>query len=181
MGQAGTFTPVKLICGIIANQKTLFTSSESNLCKFFGKIDLKSDFFSFDYTDYYDKQMGPGLKRVFLSFLDLIPPENLSDIKTKTNHLEEKIKTNAEMKSRAVNLDPGYLTASALIMATVKDFSHRIPLKDGIYAHLELLYGKNEIRTLPWTYPDYKKPDYHPFFLEVRKIYLKQIRDLRKS
>jgi len=180
MGQAGTFSPVKLICGIIANQEKLFRISESNLSKMFGKIDLKSDFFTFDYTDYYDKQMGPGLKRVFLSFLDLMSPENLSDIKIKTNHLEEIIKTIVEMKHRAVNLDPGYLTGSALIMATVKDFSHRIPLKEGIYAHLELLFGKNKIKTLPWTYPDYKKPDYHPFFLEVRKMYLKQIRDLRK-
>jgi len=181
MGQAGTFSPVKLICGIIANQQTVFTVSESNLSKLFGKIDLKSDSFSFDYTDYYDKQMGPGLKRVFLSFKNLIHPEELSTIKIKTNSLENKIKTKAEMKSRAVNLDPGYLTASALIMATVKDFSHRIPLSSGIYAHLELLFGKNEIRTLPWTYPDYKKPDYHSFFLDVRKIYLIQLRELRKS
>jgi len=180
MGKAGTFSPVKLICGIIANQEKLFRVSESDLCKLFGKIDIKSDFFPFDYTDYYDKQMGSGLKRVFISLKDLIRPEELSAIKTKTNRLEEKIKTNAEMKSRAVNLDPGYLTASALIMATVKDFSHRIPLRDGIYAHLELLFGKNEIRTLPWTYPDYQKPDYHSFFLEVRKIYLKQIREIKK-
>lgn len=92
MGQAGTFTPVKLICGIIANQKTLFTSSESNLCKFFGKIDLKSDFFSFDYTDYYDKQMGPGLKRVFLSFLDLIPPGKPERYKNKNKSPRRKNK-----------------------------------------------------------------------------------------
>ena len=180
MGKAGNFLPVKLICGIIANQEKLFRVSESNLCKLYGTIDLKSDFFPFDYTDYYDKQMGSGLKRVFISLKDLIRPEALSAVKIKTNRLEEKIKKDEGMKSRAVNLDPGYLTASALIMATVKDFSHRIPLQNGIYAHLELLFGKNEIRTLPWTYPDYQKTDYHAFFLGVRKIYLKQIREIRK-
>jgi hypothetical protein len=75
-----------------------------------------------------------------------------------------------------VNLDPGYMTASALIMATAKDFSHRIPLQKGIYAHLELLFGKNDVKTLSWTYPDYRTEEYHRYFLEVRKIYLKQIK-----
>lgn len=181
MGQVGTFSPVKLICGIIANRQDLFSVSESKLSEIFGEIDSKSDFFPFDYTDYYEKQMGQGLKRVFLSFYELMRPEELSSIKIKTNRLEENIKLKKGMESRAVNLDPGYLTASALIMATVKDFSHRIPLRNGIFAHLEFLFGKNEIRTLPWTYPDFKKPDYHPFFLEVRKIYLKQIRSFKND
>lgn len=182
MGYASDFSPVKLICGIIANQPELFSVSEKKLCEIFGKIDLKSEFFSFDYTDYYEKQMGPGLKRMFISFWELINPDDLSTIKIKTNRFEEIIKTTAKIESRAVNLDPGYLTASALIIATVKDFSHRIPLKNGIYAHLEFLFGKKgEIRTLPWTYPDFKKSDYHPFFLEVRKIYLQQIKSFKNE
>ena len=181
MGQAGTFSPVKLICGVIANRQDLFSVSEAKLREIFGEVDSKSDFFPFDYTDYYEKQMGQGLKRVFLSFYELINPEELSLLKIKTNLLEEDIKTEAGMELRAVNLDSGYLTASALIMATVKDFSHRIPLRNGIYAHLEFLFGKNEIRTLPWTYPDFKKPDYHPFFLKVRKIYIQQIRSVKNE
>jgi len=182
MGQAESFSPVKLICGIIANQQEVFSVSEAKLHEIFGEIDLKSDFFSFDYTDYYEKQMGPGLKRNFLSFRELINPEDLSSVKIKTNRLEEKIKETVKSEARAVNLDPGYLTASALIMATVKDFSHRIPLKKGIYAHLEFMFGKkSEIRTLPWTYPDFKKPNYHPFFLDVRKIYLQQLKKLEKK
>jgi hypothetical protein len=181
MGKTKAFSPVKLICGIIANRSDIFSVSESKLKKIFGNVDLKSEFFPFDYTDYYAKQMGYDLKRVFLSFHELVQPEELASIKIKTNRLEEKIKMKADIETRAVNLDPGYLTASALIMATVKDFSHRIPLRDGIYAHLEILFGKDEIRILPWTYPDYKKHDYHSFFLKVRKIYLQQIKDLRNG
>ena len=61
-------------------------------------------------------------------------------------------------------------------MATAKDFAHRVPLQHGIYAHLELLFGKKMIRTLDWTYPDYKTEEYQKFFLAVRKIYLEQVK-----
>ncbi|HNT01572.1 MAG TPA: DUF4416 family protein, partial [Candidatus Saccharicenans sp.] len=62
-----------------------------------------------------------------------------------------------------------------------KDFAHRIPLTDGIYAHLELLLAKEKARTLNWTYPDFYQPGYQQFFLEVRKIYLNQLRRLRSA
>ena len=82
------------------------------------------------------------------------------------------------VRSRIVNLDPGYFTAAALIMATAKDFSHRVPLRDGIYAHLEFLYSKNGIRRLDWTYPDFANPGYEAYFLEVRRAYLRQLKDI---
>ena len=79
---------------------------------------------------------------------------------------------------RIVNLDPGYLTQAALIMATAKDFAHRIPVQQGIYAHLELLFGKKDAKTLDWTYPDFKTEEYQKFFSEVRQIYLSQVGNL---
>ena len=120
--------------------------------------------------------MGEGLKRKFISFAKIVAPENLSEIKIQTNILEEEIKKEFESVKRIVNLDPGYLTASALIIATAKDFSHRIPLQKGIFAHLELLFGRNEVNALSWTYPDFRTEEYQQFFLEVRKIYLQQLR-----
>jgi len=101
---------------------------------------------------------------------------SFSEIKIRTNELEEELKQEYETPQRIINLDPGYLTAASLIMATAKDFARRIPLQHGIYAHLEFLFGKNEIRTLAWTYPDYKTEDYQNFFLAVRKIYLEQLK-----
>jgi len=110
-----------------------------------------------------------------MSFVRLISPETLSEIKIRTNALEEEIREEMKQTRRVVNIDPGYLTASALIMATAKDFAHRVPLQDGIYAHLELLFAKNVVRTLDWTYPDYKTEGYQKFFLDVRRIYLPQV------
>jgi hypothetical protein len=178
MAEALPFTPVKLICGIIAAQEEIFDKSIAYLSDRFGSIDHTSLLMEFKFTDYYEKQMGEGLKRKFVSFTSLVSPEELSKAKIHTNVLEDRLKKGFGSDKRIVNLDPGYITASALVVATVKDFSHRIPLQKGIYAHLELLFGKNDVKTLSWTYPDYRTIKYHQFFLEVRKTYLNQLRVL---
>jgi hypothetical protein len=175
------FSPVKLICGIIASEEKFFKRAEERLVELYGSLDLASQIFEFDFTDYYDKQMGQNLKRKFVSFDDLICPESLGEIKIRTNALEKEIKEELKAGKRIVNLDPGFLTASALIMATAKDFAHRIPLQHGIYAHLELLFGKNDVRTLNWTYPDFKTEDYQEFFLKIRRIYLSQVQEQRSG
>lgn len=174
MAEPKTFPRVKLVCGIISSEERFFKKAEEHLVRLYGPLDLSSPFFLFGFTDYYAKQMGKDLKRQFLSFVHLISPETLSEIKIRTNALEEEIREEMKQTRRIVNIDPGYLTASALIMATAKDFAHRVPLQDGIFAHLELLFGKNEVRTLDWTYPDYKTEGYQKFFLDVRRIYLSQ-------
>ncbi|MCP2606641.1 DUF4416 family protein, partial [Candidatus Aminicenantes bacterium AC-708-I09] len=125
MAEIKPFTPVKLICGIIASDKKIFEMAEKELSFLYGKIDYSSDLILFNFTDYYERQMGPDLKRKFISFERLIDPSELSSIKIKTNELEEEIKKRLNLNRRAVNLDPGYLTRSALIIATAKNFAHR--------------------------------------------------------
>ena len=176
MTEARPFAPAKLICGIIASPEEVFLRAEELLVSLYGPVDFQSDPFPFTFTDYYEKEMGEGLKRKFLSFENPVAPERLSEIKLQTNRLEEEIKEEFRAERRIVNLDPGYLTASALFMATAKDFAHRVPLRDGIYAHLELLFGKKEIRILDWTYPDYRTEEYQRFFLAVRKKHLDRLK-----
>ncbi len=177
MAEAKPFSRVKLICGVIYSQNEAFKQAETRLIDLYGNIDFKSPLFAFDITDYYEKQMGKDLNRIFLSFEPLVSPERLSEIKIQTNELEERIKEEIKADRRVVNLDPGYLTPSALIMATAKNFSHRIPLQRGIYAHLELLLTKKEALALNWTYPDYRRKEHQKYFLEVRKIYLSQLKE----
>ena len=178
MAEAKPFSLVKLICGIIFSDRKARALAEEKLKQLYGPIDLISPTFAFDITDYYEKQMGKSLKREFLSFERLISSESLSQIKLHTNQLEEEIRVALKAGKRVVNLDPGYLTSSALIMATTKNFAHRIPLQKGIYAHLELLFTRKEARPLDWTYPDYKKEGYQKFFMDVRRIYLSQLVDI---
>ena len=176
MAEPQPFIPVKLICGIIASEDLVTDKAGARLRHFYGEVDSQSPSFPFDQTDYYEKQMGKNLKRSFLSFKDLIEPERLSAIKRETNGLEEELQGEFRARIRIVNLDPGYLTPSSLIMATAKDFAHRVPLRKGIYAHLEFLFGRDRVRTLDWTYPDFKSPGYQDYFLKVRRLYLSQLR-----
>jgi len=178
MAEPKPFSPAKLICGIIASKESVFKRAEERLVQLYGSVDLTSPLFVFNFTDYYEKQMGKNLKRKFLSFARLISPEKLGEIKLRTNGLEEEIREELKEDRRIVNLDPGYLTQAALIMATAKDFAHRIPVQQGIYAHLELLFGKKDAKTLDWTYPDFRTEEYQKFFNEVRQIYLSQVGNL---
>jgi hypothetical protein len=177
MAEVKPFAPVKLIVGIIASQEVVFIRSSEALTTIYGPVDLRSPAIPFDRTSYYEREMGRGLSRMFLSFLRLVPPESLSDIKLRTNALEEEIRHSLAGASRIVNLDPGVLTPASLIMATAKEFAHRIPLRQGIYAHLELLFSRNAVRLLPWTYPDFQEDGYQRFLLDVRRAYLRQLRE----
>jgi hypothetical protein len=181
MAEAKPFSPAKLIVGVIAGRPAVFEETETALVSLYGPVDLRSPSFPFDLTAYYEEQMGKGLRRLFLSFEGLVPPDELGPIKLRANALESEIGRRYPGVRRPVNIDPGVMTASALIMGTAKDFAHRVPLTRGIYAHLELLFAKNEVRFLEWTYPDFKQPGYRDFFLAARRVYLDELRRRRQS
>ena len=178
MGEASDHIKVKLLIGQIVSDSSLFTENKKYLESLFGPSDMESEAFTFDYTDYYRDEMGPDLKRKFLTFENLIQPERLADIKLETNNLEKELsdKTNIDFK-RPVNLDPGYLGMSKLVLATTKNYSHRIYLRDGIYAEVTLQYKNGIFEPFPWTYPDYKSEDYRRFFKKARNKYRDQLKD----
>ena len=179
MAQPKPFAPVKLFCGVIFGDAAAYDLAKGLLAEAHGRVDLESPGFAFDLTDYYEKEMGPGLTRRFMSFRGLVDPGRLPDIKLGTNALEERIREETGGRLRPVNIDPGYVTASAVVMATAKDFAHRIPLAGGIYAHLEFLFSRTDVKLLEWTYPDMRRDGVKRFFQGVRGIYLDQLRDVK--
>ncbi|MDR4505932.1 MAG: DUF4416 family protein [Candidatus Scalindua sp.] len=161
--------PVKLIVGMLSSIRTLFEEVSPLLEERLGEIETQSDIIPFNFTDYYRKEMGSDILRTFYSFKDLIDPEEIAAIKVWTNELEERLKQNDEYRiKRPVNLDPGYLTQCQLILASTKDFYHRIYLQKGIYAEVTLYYKYGQYANMPWTYPDYQTEEYKKFFLRVR-------------
>ncbi|MFC1498321.1 DUF4416 family protein [Verrucomicrobiota bacterium] len=171
MVQIRPVKPVKLFCGMIAWNEDVLKTAQGTLTSLFGDIDQQSDIFPFPSTDYYDKEMGNNLLRKFVSFVELIDPARLADIKVKTNSIEKEFAVEQDGgKRRTVNLDPGYVTPAKVILATAKNFSHRIYLRDGIYAETTMNFDKNGCIHHDWTYPDFKLGRYNKFFLELRKL-----------
>ncbi len=177
MAQPKAFAPVKLICGVIYREDALYDEVKRRLEAEWGSVDSESAPFPFDLTDYYAAEMGEGLSRRFVSFEILIAPESLPEKKIRTIGIEESYRQERGVPDRPVNIDPGYLSASALVMATAKDFAHRIPLARGIYAHLEFLFTKTGVKTLDWTYPDLRREPAQAYFRSVREIFLRGTRE----
>lgn len=115
--------------------------------------------------------MGEGLKRKFLSFEKLINAERLAAVKRWTITLEKKLKDGA---NRTVNIDPGYLTLSKLVLASTKNFCHRIYAGGGIFEEITLFYKDATFQPGPWTYPDFRSPDHINIFNQIRGIYRSQ-------
>lgn len=175
MGMPKTPQRVKLVIGMLAKNKKLFDAIEEFFIKEFGEIDYRSPVLLFDRTSYYKKEFGHPLKRRFISFKRTIPPENLSKIKNITNSIEERFaKKKGGSLNRKINVDPGYISDSKLILATTKDYAHRIYLNKGIYGEVTLAWKKGSFRPFEWTYPDYRTTGYINILNTIRNIYMRE-------
>jgi len=163
---------VKLICSIFSPQEKLVETAIGRVEEIFGPLDWRSSLVLFDRTRYYEKEMGWPLHRRFVSFRNLIKPEALVEVKLRTNELE---KTFAREGKRAVNIDPGYIGLERLVLATGKNYTHRIYLAKGIYADLTLVFHKGGFRPLQWTYRDYADEGLIAQFNEIRARYKEQL------
>lgn len=166
--------PVKLVMGLIYAAESLAQSALGALTEHLGPVDMECSPFPFSFTDYYKEEMGGVLMRKFVSFRDLVQRAALPDTKVMTNAVEGKFAVPGS-GHRTVNLDPGYLSAENLVLATTKGYSHRPYLRDGIYAELVYIYRGGTFAPLEWTYRDYMDARSIAFFIEVRKGYMRQV------
>ncbi len=169
--------PVKLIIGILSADENCLHTSVNLLSQDFGPIDFVSDIWPFEHTDYYKDQTGENILRQFVSFAQLTDPGRLADIKHKTNEIEQTLANQINLGlSRPVNLDPGLIEPSKLVLATTKNYSHRIYIGKKMYAEVTLIYDKGKWRPFEYTYPDYRQKCYHDFFSKVRERLLEQLK-----
>jgi hypothetical protein len=166
-------SPAKLVIGLFMQDKSLLTPVAETLAEAFGPVDLVSGWLPFDFTSYYEPEMGAPLFRRLLAFESLIPQEDLPAVKLKTNALELD---HSEGDHRRINIDPGYLLLERFVLATGKNYAHRIYIGKNIYADLTLTYSKGEYQTLPWTYPDYASPEIRQFLLQARHKYSMELK-----
>ncbi len=170
------FPPKKvvLIVAISTRHEPALTWAQDALEAEYGDLLLTSDAFDFDQTTYYTESMGEDLKKQFVAHSTLMDPAALPDVKRRTNELEDLYREeNDYPETRPLNLDPGYISEGKLILASTKNHSHRIYLRDGIFAEITLHYHKKAWQPREWTYPDYKQPEFHAVFNQCRQ-YLRQ-------
>jgi hypothetical protein len=171
VGDTHPVRPVKRICGITFTPEldpdVIIQSMESLL----ERVEDRSPVFNFSFTSYYKREMGEDLKKIFVSFQGLAGPDCLADLKLTTNRLEAEYKEDGH---RRVNLDPGYLTGAKLVLASTKDFAHRIYVGRGIYGDVQLRFIHGEFKASRWTYPDYQTELALTFFSKVRDRFVKE-------
>jgi hypothetical protein len=171
--------PVKLFAALLSSAEELLPSAVGELEALFGSIDSTSRSLPWSVTGYYEREMGSGLLRQFVSFGPLIPPDRLADIKLRTQGLEEHYqRVEGGRKGRRVNVDPGYLDLGKVVLASTKSASHRIYLHSGIYGQVTLLFSNGVFHPFAYTYPDYLWPETLEFFLSLRSSYLTQLKQL---
>ncbi|MCD6098911.1 DUF4416 family protein [bacterium] len=169
--------PVKLFVGLIVFEPEKNLSSVlPRLSSEFGEIERLSSVIPFDFTDYYEQEMGAPLWRLWVSFKNLFDYGRLADAKLFTNSVEECLSVGG---SRVVNIDPGVLTLLNVVLASAKFAPQRVYLGSGIHAEIELMYHRGRFEPLPWTYPDYRCDVALSFFKELRAVYVSQLMGAR--
>lgn len=172
MGRIREFEGVKLVVGIMYSDDSFYEKALERLTSLYGAVDAVSDEYSFSsYSKFYDSEMKGEVKKRFLSFSSLIDPSILSKIKRETNDIEESLSSGG---MRNINIDPCILSHGSFIMATTKGASFRIPLMDGIYGDLSLVYANKSWSDFYWTYPDIKSSEMKSYLSFLRNIYLEE-------
>jgi hypothetical protein len=165
-----------LFIGALFSQRELLTSVVPVLTARFGEVLFESPESAWSHSHYYDEELGSPIFRRFYFFRALFDPLALPDAKLETNDLESAFVKDGR---RSINLDPGYIMRSRVVLASAKDYSHRIYLGKGIYGEVVLYYQGNSFHPFPYTYCDYRTPASLDMFKNVRKELRRLTEDVR--
>jgi len=165
--------PVKLFIGMLSPEPALFDACTDIVRKEYGPVDYQSEIVPWTNSDFYQEEMGAGILRKFIFFENVMDPGDLSAIKINTTRIEKNFAVQAENRvRRRINLDPGYVTEAKVVLATTKDYSHRLYIGKGIYAEVTLRYGNKDRSFTPFdhTYLDYGSEPYIAMFNKAREL-----------
>ncbi|MFO7726760.1 MAG: DUF4416 family protein [Desulfonatronovibrio sp.] len=165
--------PGKLFLSILSSRWELFRPDLlDSLEQKFGRADYLTNMIPFTETSYYNRELGTPVSRRLLTFTPLVELDSLANLKLITNSLEESFR---KAGNRIFNLDPGLLTLERLVLATGKNFTHRVYLSRGIWADLTLIFQRGDWQNLDWTFPDYSSEKIKTHLRTIRSRYHKQI------
>ncbi|HKB41669.1 MAG TPA: DUF4416 family protein [Gemmataceae bacterium] len=178
MSEPRPVVPVLLVVAAFSRHDNALRWGRERLEETYGPVGLVSEPFLFNQTGYYERTMGQNLRKQFFAFERLVAPDCLPDVKRHTNDLEANLAaTHTFPEERPLNLDPGLLALGKFLLATTKDQSHRVYLRDGIFAEVTLRYHAGAWEAWPWTYADYRLSEVHAFLKQARDFYQGHLRD----
>ena len=170
--------PGKALIGVLFQKDEIYQQFLRHLETIEVEIELESEIYKFDSTDYYQEEMGSGLYRIFLSLKGLYPVEQSVSLKNEINSWENEWK---EAGKRTLNLDPGYLDLHKVVLLSGKEGPQKIYLGGGIWADFNLIRKAGRFEALPWTFPDLRESRYHSFFERVRENLKLDLKSFRKD
>jgi len=173
MATTEPFQPVLPFVGVLYVDESFRDGALTLAEDLFGPLDLRSTAIRFEYTRYYEAEMGDGIMRMWAGSREMADPANLADWKIGTDRIERELSSGGQ---RTVNLDPGFVGLSKVALASLKDHPQRIPVKDGVYAEIELIFKDGVWCALPWTYCDYADRPAEAFLTELRETLLLELR-----
>jgi uncharacterized protein DUF4416 len=178
MGQPTPPPPARLLLAAFSRHPDALDWTRDRVQEAWGPIAERSEPFLFSETGYYEPTMGPDLRKIFLVMSRPFDAAGLVEAKLATNIWEEEYAALGRHEElRPLNLDPGYLTLGKLVLASTKDFTHRIYLARGIFAEVTLYYKQHRWQHHEWTFADYRRADYQAFFTRCRNALYAQIRE----
>ena len=171
----------KLIIAAMYPDEGVYEKTKDILVKKFGNIKKELPEYKFNFTDYYEKEMGKNLKKRFIVFSKPITQKQLVDIKIKTDRIEKQLSTPRKLQSnfrgfknrrflnagkRTINLDPGYLTKKELVLASWKQKPFKYNAGKNVYYHKVLEFKNNKAMIFNHTFKDYRLKK--RWFLKIR-------------
>lgn len=117
---------------------------------------------------YYAKEMGDEalLARFFVLTHETFSREYL--LRAKLWAQKQEL-TMAQNSQRMVNIDIGLFSLENFILATTKNYSHRVYIGENIFADLTYQFQNGKFQMFPWTYPDYQDDQKLEFFIKMRQ------------
>ena len=181
MGEIHTPNLVLPVTAVFTRHPSAVLWAKDRIRREWGEIVLESEPTAFSQTHYYDASMGENLTKYLFAVSPLMAPARLVTMKHQSNAWEEEFARLSRenppgeiAEIRPLNVDPGYVDLGKLVLASTKDYAHRIYLDQGIYAEITLFFRHGKWEKHAWTFPDYGSGIYDRFLNGCREILAKQ-------
>ena len=152
----------KLFMAIMYSDPKVYEEVIGILKKEYGDIDFEDEEYDFDFTDYYLVEFGAKPKKRFVLFKKKIDSGDIVQIKLNTIETENQLKVEGK---RMINIDPGYITDSEVVVPSTKPLPHRTYAGRGIVLDKQLGFENGKVITFRHTFADYRV--HNEFFKRV--------------